>query len=419
MARFARRSKEVAGTLALVVAGCEVVAGLDGARMRSVEPAAVGAAGQPEAPSVAGASDTAIPEMHQQQAGVGGGAPTAGGDGAAGASGDAGASSSGAGAPSIEVTDPPEDATLLIATRSCAQTNRRLCGGGLDDCLSLRVAGGDMHMGRDESGLRADYFVTGNPDELPEHEVSISPFWLDKFEVTVGRFRKFVDSYRGVPPEPQAGAHPKIANSGWNVAWNERLPRDADELRAMLRSSPQTELQTWTDAPGTDECRPINSTDWYVALAFCIWDGGRLPTEAEWEFAAAGGDQERLFPWGKANPQGRAVFGCSSGASACTAGDLPRVGSIGALGRGRFGHADLAGSVGEPVRDAYLSNFYTFTQARGSDAANFTFDQDALTATVRGGDFAVLGDQLRGAARQSVERVTALSSVGIRCARDL
>ena len=56
-------------------------------------------------------------------------------------------------------------------------------------------------------------------------------------------------------------------------------------------------LSTWLDNAG-HELHPINCVTFYVSYAFCIWDGGRLPTEAEFEFAAAGGSDDRLYPWG-------------------------------------------------------------------------------------------------------------------------
>ncbi len=52
-------------------------------------------------------------------------------------------------------------------------------------------------------------------------------------------------------------------------------------------------------APGTNETYAINCMTWYEAFAFWVWAGGRLPIEAEWEYAAAGGDENRLYPWGQ------------------------------------------------------------------------------------------------------------------------
>ncbi len=133
------------------------------------------------------------------------------------------------------------------------------CAGGLDCggvscCKSIALPGGTYQMGRstvsgasdhDAAGT-SDYASAGSDDELPEHPATVAGFSLDKYEVTVGRFRKFVEQYTGRAPAVGAGAHPLIAGTGWQRAWNESLPASQAALKTNLACS--STYQTWTDA---------------------------------------------------------------------------------------------------------------------------------------------------------------------------
>ena len=422
--------RRLAGLLWLgTCSGCEFVAGLRGER--GVSPFA--SAGAPEAQG--GLAEPACANDDGECAGraTSGGAGEQGGEVMAGAGGvtasEAGASTAGeAGAALSEQAGDTGDGgfagqinELPLTTPSCTGALATSCG-SVDPCTTLRVPGGTFEMGRSQSGAIADYFATGASDEQPEHTVTLSPYLLDTHEVTVGRFRRFVEAYTGAPPAADAGTQPKIPGSGWEKDWNPLLPTSQAELRKRLAAdilNDNADLKTWTDSASTSECRPINGIDWYLAFAFCIWDQGRLPSEAQWEFAASGGDRERLFPWGKKAPDKLAVFACNYfGEPSCTAGDLPNVGSKSPAGDGFFGHADLAGSLSEPTRDAYLANFYTSPQATGTDIVNIAFYGGNQQITLRGGNYHSPGTDIRGVVRQTWAVVDRSSLVGVRCARD-
>lgn len=296
-------------------------------------------------------------------------------------------------------------------------------GPGRDDCAgesccaSVTLPGGSFMMGRGEAASSSDYYPRGEGDELPEHPVTVSSFALDKYEVTVGRFREFVRGYTGAPPAPGAGAHPRIANSGWQASWNSSLPALADELASGGSLCPEGSI-TWTDSPGANETKPINCVSWTVAFAFCAWDGGRLPTEAEWEYAAAGGVRNRLFPWGNQSPgtdTERAVYGCRYGSFGdCDATKIAPVGSAPA-GNGLWGHADLAGNVYEWVLDAYGGDWFEGGGASCQDCADTRWSQPFRVR--RGGGFAYWEEDLRAASRPVRDVLTRSVNEGFRCAR--
>ncbi|WP_437586315.1 formylglycine-generating enzyme family protein [Sorangium sp. So ce1000] len=255
-------------------------------------------------------------------------------------------------------------------------------------------------------------FNRGNDAAYP---ATVSGFLLDRFEVTVGRFRKFVEAYPGSKPAAGAGAHPRIEGSGWNADWASKLPVDAAALKAAVKCEP--EYQTWTDAAGVHEHLPMSCLSWYVAFAFCAWDGGRLATEAEWNYAAAGGggaDGQRVYPWSKpadstAIDADHAVYGCGPDAS-CAPGDIQAVGSR-SPGDGRWGQADLAGNLREWVLDWHAA---PYPSGDCKDCANITMTSARV---LRGGGWNDVASTLLSSGRNYDDPSARTIDVGARCAR--
>jgi sulfatase modifying factor 1 len=220
-------------------------------------------------------------------------------------------------------------------------------------CTSIAVPGGTFPMGRSTDSTSSDYYPSGYYNELPEHTATLSSFALDKYEVIVGRFRQFVADYdnwhvTSGNPTLGAGANPNNPATGWDTAWSSSLPASSSALITNLKCD--STYLTWSDTAASNEAIAINCVNWFTAFAFCIWDGGRLPTEAEWEYAAAGGRQNRLYPWGCASPD--SSLANFSGCTGCPDSPLVPVGSFPA-GAGYWGHMDLAGGMFEWVVDYY------------------------------------------------------------------
>jgi formylglycine-generating enzyme required for sulfatase activity len=242
------------------------------------------------------------------------------------------------------------------------------------------------------------------------YQATLSSFLLDEFEVTVGRFRNFVEGYSGVQLDPGDGKAAHIpADDGWQTTYP--LPTTAQELREQLACT----RSTWTDAMGSDEDRPVNCVDFFVAYAFCIWDGGRLPTEAEWNRAAAGGDEQRLYPWSV--PAGSTLLTPDHAAYGST-DPLPLAVGSKPLGNGRWNHADLAGNLFEWTLDLYR-NPYESTQCNDCLSVTGMIENEIGFRSIRGGSFVHGQALLRVSSRQNYKEDEHQFYMGFRCARDI
>jgi sulfatase modifying factor 1 len=259
------------------------------------------------------------------------------------------------------------------------------CGlaGNDDCCASDEVPAGTFY--RRYDGI--EFVDMGAP-------ASVSQFRLDRYEVTIGRFREFVQATTAAStawfPDAGAGKHTHLHcgnglsgggdgdttyETGWQTGWNAFLPSKDKSAwdEALLRADCQApdggfqfpiDPADWTpdvglpDA-GASELRPINCVTWYEAYAFCIWDGGFLPSDAEWDYAAAGGNQQRAFSWGSGGPYRNATYAnYSYYYPPSTSGHfdiegLPNIANVGTavLGKGRWGQLDLTGNLYEFALD--------------------------------------------------------------------
>jgi formylglycine-generating enzyme required for sulfatase activity len=235
------------------------------------------------------------------------------------------------------------------------------CGPNKESCCANSlVPGGTFYRGWDKESYSCEC-----------NGATVSDFYLDKYEVTVGRFRKFVQATLATPPwHPCVGSGKHVhlsdggglnggTESGWQNDWS--LPGDLAEWNSDL-SEPQCEFNhTWTPDAGANDNLPITCVTWYELYAFCIWDGGFLPTDAEWNYAAAGGSNQRAYPW--SDPTTSYAIDCAhanvvpDSGVACNNQKMQGVGSL-PLGVGQYSQFDLAGNVVEWVLDLYADGGY-------------------------------------------------------------
>ena len=233
---------------------------------------------------------------------------------------------------------------------------------GHDGAPMALIPAGEFIMGSDK----------GDDDEQPVHRVFLDSYYLDKFEVTNGRFAKFVEAIHSEPP--------------WGFADHETPVVQADH--------------------------PVRWVNWMDAMGYCLWAGKRLPTEAEWEKAARGTDG-RTYPWGNDPPTPvHAVYGLKEGGEETTSdiGDRDK-------GQSPYGAHDLAGNLYEWVMDWYAEDYYMNFAA--NPAVNPRGPTEGTAKVQRGGSYINSPYRLRSSFRTKGEPAEQDPNVGFRCAQDV
>lgn len=279
----------------------------------------------------------------------------------------------------------------------------RDCGdSGRDDCCSAPlVPGGDFKR-----------LFDGVDFKDGSYPATVSAFRLERYEITVGRFRAFIEALRrGEGPDLGGGRHAGDP-VGWRKEW--RAPNVEEIIVGMKSCTGDAGAPTWTDTPSPNDRLPINCVSWIELYAFCVWDGGRLPTNLELAFASAGGGQQRYLPWSvpptsSAVDESFAVYAAIKPAIIQFVGSRPK-------GVGRWGHLDLGGNVMESVVD---SGPEALTLLPCVDCATPSTSIDALHY-VRGGSFATGLDVMRSQDHSAlVSGLSRTPYVGGRCAHSI
>ncbi len=236
---------------------------------------------------------------------------------------------------------------------------------------ALRIFGADGPLGSMVAVPAGTFRMgtnTANLDAGPEHPVALRAFEIDRFEVTAGEFREFVRA-----KNYQSGA--EQAGKPWDQTWR-------------------------VDLAGSRLEHPARFITHFDAFNYCAWRGKRLPTEAEWEYAARGGDG-RAYPWGATFEPTRVA-----------ANDTYAVGRN-AENLSPFGVYDMAGNVWEWVEDRYKPDFYSQPGANDNPRGPDQGDQ----RVIRGGSFTNAADDMRTFQRVKADPPAVNRDVGFRCVK--
>lgn len=267
---------------------------------------------------------------------------------------------------------------LLVALAVPAQRLTTLKG------MSV-IPGGTFEMGIDATDiqkLKVKFGVERSElfsEEVPRHTVTIGPFYMDKTEVTNKAFKRFLDKNREWRKDRM---NPALQNGNYLKDWAGR------------------------NFPKGKEKYPVTYVTWYAATAFCRSLGKRLPTEAEWEFAARGGLKGKEFPWGDEMPDKLRAnfFGSGRGA--------PR--GVANYPSNDYWLYDMAGNVWE-----FLANEWSKYPPDSKPSGETDFLKVTTRRALRGGSFGGSAVNLRVTYRDSHKPENAVEHVGFRCAANV
>jgi len=262
------------------------------------------------------------------------------------------------------------------AAKARAQRNVDLPGGQMTMGY-VRVTGGQFRMGSD----------TGDPQEQPAHDVQVDGFWMSATLVTARQYAIFLRS---------------------NPRWSRRsaMPgRHADYLRGFQGDTP----------PNGRENSPVVYVDWAAAAAFSEWAGAALPTEAQWEYAAQGGQAHRYGTRDGTLHSRLANYGGAAGAVTDVRKHSPNP----------YGLYDMAGNAWEWCADEYDEAFYTSAEAAEPNPVageRLTFVEEEWAGqdadgrrSIRGGSWQSLSADVRVAARAYQTASLPTAFCGFRC----
>jgi formylglycine-generating enzyme required for sulfatase activity len=307
------------------------------------------------------------------------------------------------------------------------------------------IPGGEFTMGAPAPvGIDNNHVgMQATSDARPMHRVRISGFWLEPTEVTNAAFTTFVDQTNYVTVAERAlsakdfpNADPALLQPGSSVfappgapvPLNDSLQWWRWQIGANWRqpAGPGSSIKTLAQ-------HPVVHVAFEDAEAYCAWRGGRLPTEAEWEYAARGGLEGKRYPWGdELRPDGRIMTNSFQGhfPDHDSAEDgYTTTAPVAQFPANGYGLHDVAGNVWEWVSDWYRPDYYAQLRRLGEISTDPTgpatsFDPDepgALKKVHRGGSFLCTHEycsRYQVGTRGKGEISTGTNHLGMRCARD-